>query len=132
MSEVSAVLQFVRGQCAGDAPGGVHPGVAPPGAATPFITVQPFGGSDSMGVAGTRVLTRTQWLVEAWGPDSQYADVEASAAALDGHLHGQRHVTVADGQIASSVRTAARTQFPLVAGAQWVRRGGVYSIDVVG
>lgn len=129
MSDLSIALQFVRQQCASDAAGGVHPGVAPPGTLTPYITVQFYGGADTLGVAGAKVLTKSSWLIEVWGPETQYSAIEAATSAVFAHLHQQAHVSVPDGVVLSCLRLQPRFNFEAVDGAQWLRQGGVYQIE---
>lgn len=130
MSDLSIALQFVRQQCAGDAAGGVHPGVAPPGTPTPYVTVQFYGGSNALGVAGAKLMSKTQWLVEVWAPETAYAAIEAATQAIFTHLHQQKHVSVPDGAVLSCLQLQPRFNFEDVQGVQWIRQGGVYQIEV--
>lgn len=127
MSEISATLQWLKAQLAGIAPGGVHTGAAPPGVATPFLTINQYGGSDRMNMSGVRLWVVDTWLIEAWGPDTDYAAVTSAAKAADAKLHRQSGTT-ADGTILMAIRTNDRLAFPMVGGAQWIRQGGTYEV----
>lgn len=128
MSEVSATLQWLKTRLAGLAPGGVHVGVAPPGVVTPFITINQYGGADRMNLSGVRIWAGNIWLIEVWGPDTDYASIATAAKALDAAIHRQSG-TVADGTILSCIRTNERNAPVMVGGAQWLREGGTYEIN---
>lgn len=130
VSEVAIALDWLFARLAGIAAGGVHAGVAPPGQTTPYITVNPYGGdADRMNMSGVRLWSSDNWLIEAWGPDTNYAAVAAVAAALDTALHKQSG-TAPGGTILSCIRTADRFGAQLVGGAQWLHQGGIYATNV--
>ena len=111
------------------ASGGVFAGIAPPGTAAPYCTLQPYGGpGDVMGVAGTRLMSTVHWLVEFWGPATLYDAIESAYEAADASIQQTRNVSVTGGIVLSCVRLLPRLAFLDVGAAQWVRLGGVYEL----
>lgn len=133
MSEIALTLAWLGSVCGNISGlnGGIHRGVAPALTPTPFLVVSQYGGADVAGVAGTRLWANNTWLIETWGPDVDFAAVDAVASAVDAAVHGQANIILpGGGRILSSVREQPRMAFEVApGGTNWVRVGGIYRIE---
>ena len=130
VSEIMVTLQWLNSALANTGGTGVYRDAAPAGAVPPYTVATYYGGSDVMGVHGTRIWSNINWLIEVWGTQDQDLEVDAVATANDQALHDQHSIGVAGGVIVSSVREQARAGLVEAGNQIWRRQGGVYHMEV--
>lgn len=119
----------------GYAPGGVHRGLAPSGAAAPFVIMVHQAGSDSVTMNGFRMLVESLYQVKVVGPASLTTTLALAAARIDRLLGSPPGVPasgavvvngVTEGQVLACYRQAPLALDELVNGEVWSNFGGLY------
>lgn len=112
------------------ATGGIHRGLAPALAATPYITMRSVpGGEDLMVVGAHRVWYRGLFDVIAVGTELQWSVLDQIAAAIDLLLH-RGSGTPTNGVVHECVRELPISFDEEDEGVQYVYVGGSYRISV--
>ncbi|HEV8639448.1 MAG TPA: hypothetical protein VG370_35005 [Chloroflexota bacterium] len=111
------------------ADGRIYQGVAPEGAALPFVVFQMLAGTDLAQLGAFRVWANLLYLIKATGQGSSFAALAPLADAIDARLH-RASGTTADGRVLTCVREEAHTMVEVTDGRQWRHAGGVFRLLV--
>jgi hypothetical protein len=123
------VIQTALAAAPALAGGRIYQGVAPQGAAQPFVVFQMLAGTDLMEVGAARVWANLLYLVKVTGQGSSFAALAAIADAIDTRLHKASGVT-ADGRVLACVREEPHTMTEITDGQQWRHAGGQFRLYV--
>lgn len=140
MNEQGRELQYIvyalsHGASAALATGGIHIGMAPVGAAQPFVVITPPAkGTDDVGSGHRRVFTDNVWTVKAVGlaADTGYAAVIALADAIDTDLDRTSGTAgLTDARVLACVRdgTVHYLDWQEPNNELWVHLGGLYQVE---
>ncbi len=136
MNETSRGYQWIRAQALASpslvaaAVGGVWAEVAPPGTPAPWVVMTNQSSPDVSQVAGIRLWTKATFQVVAYGPASSDTTLDTIADLIDTQLQRQ-HGAAGGAYINSCVRTSGISLGETRAdGTQWVRRGGIYVLEI--
>lgn len=107
----------------------IYDGLAPQGAALPFVVFNFQGGVDLRGVGTVRVFNSGLYQVKAICQGESYAPAAAIADRIDELIHGNRG-SVSDGSVVDCVREQPLTLIEQQNGVQYRHVGGLYRIIV--
>lgn len=133
--EIAMCFQFLYATLSGDstlsgyAPGGIHRGVAPIGASTPFVVMSLQSTTDTLTANAYRILTKALFQVRATGPASNTAGLANAASRIDALLK-LTSGAVTGGLIFSCYRDGAVFTDEIVDGDLWSNVGGMYAIEI--
>lgn len=113
------------------APGGFHRGLAPDGAATPYVIFAHQAGTDTLTMNAFRVISSHVYQIKAVGPASDTAALVAAASQIDVLFGGPGRGTTDGGLILSFYRESSFAIDELVApGQKWSNFGGLYRLSI--
>ena len=134
MIETVAVDEWLYQTLHGDvllsslAPGGVFADLAPPDSTLPAVVYSDQGGSDTVGVDATRILTSGLWLVRVIAETTSWqGNLRAAADRVDAILHATSGA-VSGVTVGKCFRESAHRLVDTAHGRQYRHLGGFYRI----
>lgn len=136
MAETITVRKWIVSRIAANAPlttalgGRVYFGIAPQGAADPYMVMQlQSPGNDLLALGAYRIWADTLWLLKVVKKGASGLGLESIVDQLDALFHNTS-ATTPDGSIWSSVREGPFDQVEVDGGDFYVSVGGFYRIKV--
>lgn len=120
---------------------GFYRGVAPVGTTPPWVTFDLHSPTDVTTVTGIRLFTRDLYQVQAVGPESLFATLEAAADRIDALLNLARNasITTQSGHSGTLLACVREGQIALPDdvpgssyGTAWRLLGGLYRLTIQG
>lgn len=136
--EIDLVLGWIRSTLASDsamtsyAPGGVWLEYAPPGTATPFVSLAHSSGEDTFAFGAVRMFDESLYAIRVSGPASIAAQIMSAAKRMDPLLTISQKTAVTGGFILSSYCYQPVLVGSLVNGEEWLNCGGLYRVRAIG